>query len=71
MGQGMYYESLWHLIETVKIVYISLLILIKSEASSKISSLSIMLKLAALSSGNFFASRLYFKNAKISPAILK
>ena len=37
-------------------VYISLLILIKSEASSKISSLSIMLKLAALSSGNFFAS---------------
>ena len=56
MGQGMYYESPWHLIETVKTVYISLLMLIKSEAFLKISSLSIMLKLAALSRGNFFAT---------------
>ena len=36
--------------------YISLLILVNSEAFSNISSLSIMLKLVALSSGIFFAS---------------
>ena len=49
--------------------YISLLILVNSEAFSNISSLSIMLKLVALSSGIFLL--VYFKNANISPTILK